>query len=171
MARPPPARPPASALKDANAPDPNALVLDLKQRIAALERELEQARENCSSPSVAQSPSSRMQSTPPFSGVTDSVNGGASSTQTSEGAALQKSPAQHFAEHAFANVGNEPEIGPPPFPLDEDAYEATSTLAQLSLAHHGEFIGRGSLICALHAVREIIFYHVCSRPLICVFYR
>ncbi|KAF9482197.1 hypothetical protein BDN70DRAFT_875284 [Pholiota conissans] len=158
LARPPPARPPASALvlKDANAPEPNALVLDLKQRIAALEHELEQARGSCSSPSVnARSPSSRMQSTPPFSGVTDSVSGGASSAfsppQMSE-SLQQKSPPQHFAEHALLNDEDEPEIGPPSFPLDENAYEATSTLAQLSLAHHGEFIGRGSLICALHAM-------------------
>ncbi|TFK62319.1 hypothetical protein BDN72DRAFT_848822 [Pluteus cervinus] len=31
-------------------------------------------------------------------------------------------------------------------------YDTTSTLAQLSISHHGEYIGRGSLICALHSI-------------------
>lgn len=38
------------------------------------------------------------------------------------------------------------------YPLDDMVYSLTSFHAQLSLAHHGEFIGRGSLICALHSV-------------------
>lgn len=37
-------------------------------------------------------------------------------------------------------------------PLTQTMYDTTSTLAQLSIGHHGEYIGRGSLICALHSV-------------------
>ncbi|KAF8971071.1 hypothetical protein BDZ97DRAFT_1753416 [Flammula alnicola] len=153
LARPAPARPPPSALKELNVTDPGALVSELRQRIAALENELEQARERCGSPGIAHSTSSRTQSTPPFSGVTDvgTTCSTLSEPQLSERSQHQ-SPAQHFAEYALANLDDEPQLGTPPFPLDEDAYEATSTLAQLSLAHHGEFIGRGSLICALHSM-------------------
>lgn len=39
-------------------------------------------------------------------------------------------------------------------PLAQDIYDATSTLAQLALGHHGEYIGRGSLICALYSVSQ-----------------
>jgi hypothetical protein len=36
--------------------------------------------------------------------------------------------------------------------IGDEVYTTTSALAQSSLAHHGEFIGRGSLICALQSV-------------------
>jgi len=38
-----------------------------------------------------------------------------------------------------------------PFIHDDD-YVAISTLAHLSMGHHGEYIGRANMICALHAV-------------------
>ncbi|KAF8578504.1 hypothetical protein K439DRAFT_1663720 [Ramaria rubella] len=38
----------------------------------------------------------------------------------------------------------------PPTPLHRDVHEAAVTLAQLSLAHHGEYVGNGSVLCALH---------------------
>ncbi|KAF8638078.1 hypothetical protein AX16_010710 [Volvariella volvacea WC 439] len=36
--------------------------------------------------------------------------------------------------------------------LNHEVYDRTSALAQLSLAHYGEYIGRGSVICALHSL-------------------
>ncbi|KAK2467865.1 hypothetical protein APHAL10511_000160 [Amanita phalloides] len=50
------------------------------------------------------------------------------------------------------------------YPLDDTVYSVTSFHAQLSLAHHGEFIGRGSLICALHSlstkkIRRFLYAH------------
>ncbi|KAF8629132.1 hypothetical protein AX17_005718 [Amanita inopinata Kibby_2008] len=55
-------------------------------------------------------------------------------------------------------------LHPPEYPLDDSVYSITSFLAQLSLAHHGEFIGRGSLICALHSlstkkIRRFLYAH------------
>lgn len=43
--------------------------------------------------------------------------------------------------------------------LGPTVYQAISTLARLSLGHHGEYIGRGSLICALHSV-SLTRYHL-----------
>ncbi|KAL1756231.1 hypothetical protein FB107DRAFT_211856 [Schizophyllum commune] len=43
---------------------------------------------------------------------------------------------------------------PPPYmrPLDDDIYSISFVWAQRSLGHVGEFIGRGSILCALHSV-------------------
>ena len=148
LARPTPARPPPSALKEAAAAptESPSLVADLKQRIAALERELEQMRERCSSPSAGRSTSSGALSTPAFSDIVCPYSPPLSADVPHD---ASRSPVQRLAERDLRARAEECSVY---FPLDEEAYEATSMLAQLSLAHPGEFLGRGSLICALHAV-------------------
>lgn len=159
LARPTPARPPQSALQEINAAaDQSTLIADLRKRIGTLEHELEQARDNNYSPSVARSTSSRTQSTPPFSGT--EILGPRSTVSPviptelplSQASQHSSPPPLHLGDYALRHTDEVTEICPRPYPLDEDTYEATATLAQLSLAHHGEFIGRGSLICALHSV-------------------
>lgn len=44
--------------------------------------------------------------------------------------------------------------------LGQGVYATTSSLAQLCLGHHGEYIGRGSLICALHSVSSADILHL-----------
>ena len=47
---------------------------------------------------------------------------------------------------------------PPPYmrPLDDDIYSISFVWAQRSLGHVGEFIGRGSILCALHSVSDLV---------------
>ncbi|KAG5350431.1 hypothetical protein C0989_011065 [Termitomyces sp. Mn162] len=54
-----------------------------------------------------------------------------------------------------AKLRGDNDVESPPKPLTylpPLVYNSTSALAGLSIGHHGEYIGRGSLICALHAV-------------------
>lgn len=139
LARPAPARPPASALREATLSDQSTVIARLKQRIAVLEDELERAREQSSSPNPSN------MSIPP------STDTGGSSTSSPSQLSGQQSPKNCFAE-CLQRVTDNTLVDLDPFPLDDDAYGVTSTLAQISLAHHGEFIGRGSLLCALHSV-------------------
>ena len=43
----------------------------------------------------------------------------------------------------------------PEIPLDVMSYETASLLTLTSIAHHGEYIGKGSIICVLHSVTLI----------------
>lgn len=43
-------------------------------------------------------------------------------------------------------------LTPPLILLGSEVYATLTALAQLSFGHHGEFVGRGNLICALHSV-------------------
>ena len=48
---------------------------------------------------------------------------------------------------------SEPDLRRSPLnPLDQDVKDAAITLAQLSVAHRGEYMGAGSLVCALYHV-------------------
>lgn len=150
VARPAPARPPPSALREATLPDQSKVIARLKQRVAVLENELERAREQPSSPNPSNT------SIPP-STHTGGSSTSSSPTQLSE----QQSPKNFFAQclkwapdNSLADLSL--------FPLDDDAYQVTSTLAQISLAHHGEFIGRGSLLCSLHFVGESLTAIICN---------
>jgi len=85
--------------------------------------------------------------------ITPSTDTGGSSTSSPPQLSEHQSPKNCFAQCLRRDTDSSlADLSP--FPLDDDAYEATSTLAQISLAHHGEFIGRGSLLCALHSVSE-----------------
>ncbi|KDR75279.1 hypothetical protein GALMADRAFT_542955 [Galerina marginata CBS 339.88] len=155
VARPAPARPPAGALREASvfADDQTQLITDLTQRIASLENELKKAREQPSPPYLSLTSGSL--STSPSSNATDVSTSGNFSPYHDHLSELshRPSPEEQVHEYTILSARTSPEILPiQTFPMDDAAYEATSTIAHLSLAHHGEFIGRGSLICALHSV-------------------
>lgn len=90
-----------------------------------------------------------------------STDTGGSSSSSPPQLSEQQSPKNRFAECLQRATDNNL-VDSSPFPLDDDAYEVTSTLAQISLAHHGEFIGRGSLLCALHSVGESLTAIICN---------
>lgn len=46
--------------------------------------------------------------------------------------------------------------------LSQDTYETASTLSQLSVAHHGEYVGRGTSLDALHSVNATLLYLLCA---------
>jgi Fungal specific transcription factor domain len=52
--------------------------------------------------------------------------------------------------------------------LGDEVYSALTALAQLSFGHHGEFVGRGSFICALHSVSSDIYrFFLCKTNYSC----
>ncbi|PPQ93655.1 hypothetical protein CVT25_012714 [Psilocybe cyanescens] len=157
VARPAPARPPISALREASLAtnhDQEELIADLKHRIAALEHELSKAREQPSSPFHTLSSGSCTQSTSPSSNATDvSTNSGLSPGHDHLSELSHRHPSvEILPEQSFRSTRGSPDLLPIAYPLDDATYESISYLAHLSLAHHGEFIGRGSLICALHSM-------------------
>jgi hypothetical protein len=91
-----------------------------------------------------------------------STDTGGSSASSPPQLSEQQSPKNCFAECSIQRATDNSLADLSPFPLDDDAYEVTSALAQISLAHHGEFIGRGSLLCALHSVGEILTAIICN---------
>ena len=146
LARPATARPPPSAVREATLPDQSTVIARLKQRIAVLENELERAREQPSSPNPSN------MSIPPSTHTGGSST--SSPTQLSEQQSCFAECLKWATDNSLADLS--------PFPLDDDAYQVTSTLAQISLAHHGEFIGRGSLLCSLHLVGESPTAIICN---------
>ena len=148
MARPAPARPPASALREVSVTDQTDIIQDLKQRIVALEKDLESARR--SSPSITLVSGGRTP-TPKSPSVLEAIGAKPLGDSSRPSPKEPQSPATPFVS------SNPQDLGSLLFPLDDNIYGSTSTLAQLSLGHHGEFIGRGSLLCALHSVRLFLF--------------
>lgn len=147
VARPAPARPPASAFRGArDTPnDQSELIAELRKRISTLEGELEKAQEHLISPYLTCSSSGcRISSTSPSTKSPDINQSPRTDGLNVPGGRLTR----FFTLNKDASGANAI--------IDDGTYEATSTLAQLSLAHHGEFIGRGSLLCALHSVCSTI---------------
>lgn len=146
------------------AEDQSQAIAELKRKIATLETELEKAREQPSSPRISLTSGGRTLSTPPSSNGTDiSVNSNFSPLLSDSSHRL--SPVDGFHDYSLLSSRTSPEIAPLNFPLDDAVYEATSSVAYLSLAHHGEFVGRGSLICALHSV-GVFYFFACPISLI-----
>lgn len=129
VARPAPARPPCFAGSSA---DSEAIINELQERIRALEDALSQ-KNNASNDAESASGAT----TPQEISITDAED---------TTAILQPMLSTPMSEKGARKTCIE-------YPLDDAVYSVTSFHAQLSLAHHGEFIGRGSLICALHSVR------------------
>jgi hypothetical protein len=129
VARPAPARPPYFA--GSSAADSEAIISELQERIRVLEDALSQKNRTSNDAESASDPTS-----PQEMSITDAED---------TSAILQSIPSTPMSERGARKTCIE-------YPLDDAVYSVTSFHAQLSLAHHGEFIGRGSLICALHSV-------------------
>ena len=110
----------------------------------ALEKDLDSARR--SSPSITLVSGGRTP-TPKSPSVLEAIGAKPLGDSSRPSPKEPQSPATPFV------ASNPQDLGSLLFPLDDNIYGSTSTLAQLSLGHHGEFIGRGSLLCALHSVR------------------
>ncbi|KAF4620331.1 hypothetical protein D9613_000355 [Agrocybe pediades] len=145
VARPTPARPPANALRDSASgqTDQSELIAELRKKITSLEGELERAKEHLISPYLTCSSSGCRT----YATSSPSANSAENSHSPRTFTPAVDRPASFFE---LRKDGSE---GPSHHAIiDDGTYEATSTIAQLSLAHHGEFIGRGSLLCALHSM-------------------
>ncbi|KAG6813127.1 hypothetical protein H0H92_013751 [Tricholoma furcatifolium] len=146
LARPAPARPPVGTTH----PTSEQTIEILRARIADLENALsEKPNYNILPTKVEPLHDSIIPTSPSGSSTL-----GASTANTSPYA----SPTPDLLPmHSFSSTDQrgEEDLEPPLGPLkclQPVMYNTTSTLARLSLGHHGEYIGRGSLICALHAI-------------------
>ncbi|KAF9462402.1 hypothetical protein BDZ94DRAFT_726218 [Collybia nuda] len=138
LARPTPARPPNPAIL---AQDHDATVAGLIARIAHLEKALEEKK-------VAEMKIETMSDI-----FVDSPCG--SSTLASTASTSPDPEAAQYCGERSPELPEEDELEPALVPLcllEQGTYSTTSSLAQLCLGHHGEYIGRGSLICALHCI-------------------
>ncbi|KAG6920136.1 hypothetical protein DXG01_004902 [Tephrocybe rancida] len=147
LARPTPARPPGGSTH----PSSERTIETLLARIASLESALsEKGGQHTLLPAkIEPSPDSLFPTSPSGSSTL-----GASTDNTSPYASpgpdnlpMQSSP----SSDQYEEKDLEPLSGPLNY-LQPMMYNTTSTLARLSVGHHGEYIGRGSLICALHAI-------------------
>ncbi|KAG6844386.1 hypothetical protein H0H87_007290 [Tephrocybe sp. NHM501043] len=147
VARPAPARPPGGPTH----PSSEQTIQLLRAQIASLEKALHgKAEKNNLQPLKLEPISDTILPTSPSGSSTL----GASTENTSPYASpgpdiplMRLSPA--------SDIHGEDELEPLLAPLNylqPMMYNTTSTLARLSVGHHGEYIGRGSLICALHAI-------------------
>ncbi|KAF8070816.1 hypothetical protein FPV67DRAFT_1488820 [Lyophyllum atratum] len=145
LARPAPARPPnVSTL-----PSSEQTIQQLLSRIASLEKALR----------VQNSPKSQGQTK--IEPIPDTLflnsPSGSSTLASTENTSPHTSPGPDLPPpHSRSKeLCGEQEIEHQPCRLDRlqpTAYATTSALAHLSVGHHGEYIGRGSLVCALHAI-------------------
>ena len=136
LARPPPARPPVIHDSEQNIKALRARIVYLEKALDARNNEMAAKREPTADV-LSPSSSSSYTRTP--------VSSDATSPSTSP------PPVRSPSSDPSTEDEWEPPIAPL-FHLAPSAYATTSTLAQLALGHHGEFIGRGSLICALYSV-------------------
>ncbi|RDB25040.1 putative transcriptional regulatory protein C1F7.11c [Hypsizygus marmoreus] len=144
LARPAPARPPTTP--DAQTQDPT--VEELLARIAVLEKALENQNTTQATVQTKVEPTGDS-----IFGNSPSGSSTLTSTDTTSPCTSPYPDTQSLSPSPDTCVEDDVE---PPFTvrslLEPSVYATTSTLAQLSLGHHGEYIGRGSLICALHSI-------------------
>ncbi|TFK44458.1 hypothetical protein BDQ12DRAFT_17980 [Crucibulum laeve] len=131
VARPSPARPPAEALRSSStvSNEQESTIRELTARIASLEKALAEQKNLNGSPATSPSVPPELSTSPQSSGCVDS-NAATSGRASPE-------PPKDILPDSF---------------LSDPLYEAISTVAQLSFGHHGEYVGRGSLICALRSI-------------------
>ena len=174
VARPTPVRPPAAAIRESSigssAQDQEAIIQELRQRVSILERELRQERPPTSISSLT-SPSTLVGATPsmtspPVDFMSEGSMASGPSFRSPSGLypMVEASSQRPSFASALAPIRDIPE------PMDEDEpeemsfpimgdqdFEWSSTLAQLNYGHHGEYVGRGTLICSLHSVSIYVF--------------
>lgn len=156
MARPAPSRPPETAIRYIDGiAQHDAIVKELQDRISMLEQALAEQRGTpvrITPPSSSSSfrslslPESRKSPVPEWPSFDDPITR-ETSLEVSPPSSLP--PATVPTDLCYTEMDLASTI---PHPLPTILYESSSTLAHLCLAQHGEFIGRGSLICALHSV-------------------
>ncbi|KAG5646228.1 hypothetical protein DXG03_004055 [Asterophora parasitica] len=136
VARPAPARPPKTTSSEET-------IQQLLSRIASLEQAL--GEQNVQELYGQTNADALFHNTP----------SGSSTLMATEGASSYVSPGPDIPSPSPSNLRGTDEEEPLSRPLNHlqpAAYATTSALAHLSLGHHGEYIGRGSVICALHAI-------------------
>ncbi|KAF8995491.1 hypothetical protein BDQ17DRAFT_1019802 [Cyathus striatus] len=150
VARPPPARPPVEALRATNATDTDTIIKELSARVALLERALAEQKSQHPSPPGRSSEGEEPTSTP---SPQSNFSFGDNTTSTRTSPELSHHPTPSFpAVQEPENKPKDEDLSSSDAFLHDELYEATSTLAQLSLGHHGEYVGRGSILCALHSI-------------------
>lgn len=138
VVRPTPQRPPAEAI-NATA---NATIEALSARIAALEQSLFQQQNNSTNTSRDTSPSAAV----------------TSSSHSPESIPVEPSEIS-LSTIADEQTDKENEDGPRAL-IDYDVQVAAVALAQLSLAPRTEYVGSGTVLCAIHKVSpSTVFFH------------
>ncbi|KAJ7128969.1 hypothetical protein C8R43DRAFT_896857 [Mycena crocata] len=146
VARPTPARPPVVPTPGTS----DASIQQLSARIASLEQTV-----------VAE----RLRNRPRSDNHLDTLSG-SSPHSSSRGLSLPNDYSPHHSVVSLQSPssGNSPYSSPEPYsqedenehlaatPLADSVYNAVSTLAQQSLGHHGEYIGKGSSLSALYSI-------------------
>lgn len=156
MARPAPSRPPETAMRYMDGiAQHDAIVKELQDRIATLEQALGEQSGTSYRTSPLSTSSSRFQSlplpelreSPAERPVVVKTVSREMSLEAPEHITLP--PVAGLLESNYADIDIASTIARP---IPNVLYESASTIAHLCLAHHGEYIGRGSLICALHSI-------------------
>lgn len=125
------------------------VVQELVARIATLEKALEDQKQQHGLARVEPDCTSR--NSPSGSSAftsTDVISSSMSPSPNSRSFEL-RSVSQHEEDDKRDDRGA---LTPPLILLGSEVYATLTALAQLSFGHHGEFVGRGNLICALHSI-------------------
>ncbi|GLB37841.1 hypothetical protein LshimejAT787_0408920 [Lyophyllum shimeji] len=145
VARPAPARPPNVP----SLPTSEQTIQQLLSRIASLEKALK-ARSNQRSQgqaNVEPNPDASFLHSPSGSSTLASTDDPSPCTTPGPDIRPTTSPStKACGEEAVRLQPRYPDY------LQPMAYATTSALAHLALGHHGEYVGRGSVVCALHAI-------------------
>ncbi|KAF9528484.1 hypothetical protein CPB83DRAFT_894272 [Crepidotus variabilis] len=157
VARPPPARPPRNAYGESSSEgvSNNQDVEELLQKIAYLEDELAHAR--------SQRPLDLTPESGTLASTASSSSASPSLTDLNEHTIFVSPEAQRSG---LRRHSQSPAVDPfpinPQYPnltrtslrqLSEQYYQTASSSVLRSLGHHGEYMGRGSLLCCLHRVK------------------
>ncbi|PPQ98399.1 hypothetical protein CVT24_004078 [Panaeolus cyanescens] len=127
------------------------MIAELRKRITTLELELEESNRYRHSSSTA--PSFDSSSTVSTSRASSKARENAYYVSSFIPGSLPRvAPHEQLPEYSLHPDDPLAKQDSDTAPLDELSYEAMSAHAHLALGHHGEFIGRGSLVCALHSV-------------------
>ncbi|KAH0588706.1 hypothetical protein H2248_004512 [Termitomyces sp. 'cryptogamus'] len=147
LARPTPARPPNSL----TSPSSEHTIEILRAKVARLEKALaEKTNDKTFIKAKIEPITDLVLPTSPAGSSTVGTSIETISLYVSPGPDLQT---MHPLPSAKLRGDNDVESPPKPLTyLPPLVYNSTSALAGLSIGHHGEYIGRGSLICALHAI-------------------
>ncbi|EKM52703.1 uncharacterized protein PHACADRAFT_261296 [Phanerochaete carnosa HHB-10118-sp] len=138
VVRPAPQRPPSAAISAAaNAAAANSTIEALSARIAALEQALLQ-QQSCAQKDTNDTTSH----------ASSSLSPPASSSESTPDLGHDFTPSPGAADPC-SETENEDEDAPPAL-IDYDVQRAAVALAQLSLAPRTEYVGNGTVLCAIH---------------------
>ena len=157
MARPAPSRPPETAIRYMDGiAQHDAIVKELQDRINVLEQALGE-RSTGSSSNHTGSPHSSSSSSLGSVPLPD-VRDASAALRAQSRARSTETPARALSDppRVVSSYGEMDLSSTVIRPLPNSLYETICYRAHMCLAQHGEFIGRGSIMCALHSVSKLI---------------